>query len=114
MTGKNNLLFICNQNENRSLMAHKMFEKKKDYNIKSAGFYSEISKVNTPLLKWAGIIFVFEEAHVERLKDKYPNIWFEKRIINLEIPDIFPYGNEELKKQITRKMRQWWKFLKTD
>ncbi len=105
------LLFICNQNENRSLTAHRMFEERSDCEIRSAGLYSTETPVTGRILQWADAIIVFEERHVLWLKEDYPQIWFDKRVIDIDIPDRYRYMDEELRELILSRMEDWWSTL---
>ena len=91
------LLFICSQNKRRSLTAEELFKNHPVYTAKSAG--TEIgarTRITAGLLGWAEIIFVMERKHQDRLKAKYPEEIANKTIINLRIPDNYPYQNETL------------------
>jgi len=103
-----NLLFLCNQNENRSLTAQHLFEGNVPHEIKSAGFYSEKTPVTKDILQWADAIFVFEEAHVDKLKKEWPDVWFEKRVICLDVEDVYRYMQDELVKVVEERMGEWW------
>jgi len=103
-----NLLFLCNQGENRSRTAKELFQGKVLHELRSAGFYSESCPATLETLEWADAIVVFEEVHVEKLKQEHPEIWFEKRIINLDILDVYNYQQEELKGLLESKMEEWW------
>ncbi len=105
-----NLLFVCNQGENRSLTAKEMYAKI-GYNAKSAGIYSDSFPLNTDLLKWAEIVFVFEENHIQNIRNRFPDLAFEKRIVDLDIEDIYNYGNNELIKIIKKKVNEWLEML---
>ncbi|MDD2679150.1 MAG: phosphotyrosine protein phosphatase [Candidatus Nanoarchaeia archaeon] len=95
---KLNLLFICNQGENRSRTGASIYKHK--HFTKFAGFYSFDKKklLTEEMLKWSQIIFVMEKRHVEELYNAYPEYYFEKRVVNLDIPDVYCFGNAELKK----------------
>lgn len=45
---------------------------------------------------WAVVIFVMERRHLGRLGEKFGRSVFEKRVICLDIPDDYPYMDEEL------------------
>jgi len=100
------ILFICNANVNRSKTAELLF--KKNFETKSAGFYCEDSKtttqVNRALLDWTDIIIVFEEDHINFLRNNYPSIYLSKTIINIELPDIYTYMSEDLQERLTWKI----------
>jgi predicted protein tyrosine phosphatase len=105
-----NLLFICNQGENRSRTAAEIFSKK--YETSYAGFYSlnRSLLLKESMLKKADAIFVMEQNHINELINNYPYYYLNKRIINLEIPDIYCYNQEELiiiiKKSVNFKLKE--------
>jgi len=53
------VLFICNQNQNRSKTAEHLFKKK--FEAKSAWLYNA-KPVTKKQLSWAGVIIVMEDA----------------------------------------------------
>ena len=94
-----NTLFICNQNENRSRTAEELVP-----GSRSAGLYSEISPVTRELVEWTDIIVVFEQKQVEEVKKRFPKLAFEKRIFNLDVKDVYNYGDSELARVIKGKL----------
>ena len=87
------VLFICNQNENRSKTAEELFKGK--FETKSAGLYNENS-VSSSELSWSNLIVVMEESQREELSKRFPDIYLQKQIISLNIPDIYKYNQNEL------------------
>jgi predicted protein tyrosine phosphatase len=104
------LLFICNQNQNRSKTAEDLFKAK--YVVNSAGFYcddtTETKIVTREMMQWADVIFVFERMHIEEIRKRFPGEYLSKIIVNLDIPDVYRYGNPELRvilmKKVPRKL----------
>ena len=96
-----NVLFICNQNKNRSKAAEEIFKKK--WNTKSAGLYNE-NPVTEETLHWADLIIVMEDEQRKELGKRFPKIYLSKRILSLNIPDIYSYGQEELKQILEERM----------
>jgi len=101
-----NTLFLCNQNENRSKTSEELVP-----GSKSAGLYSEISPVTRELVEWADIIVVFEQKQVDEVKKRIPKLAFEKRIFNLDVSDVYNYGDPLLKKIIKGKLEGIREFL---
>ena len=99
------VLFLCNQGENRSRTAAEIFSKK--YETKYAGLYSfDKSKLLTDeLLNWCDAILVMQKEHIEYLAENKPAYYLEKRVVNLEVPDIYDYNNEELIKILKQKAK---------
>ena len=91
------LLFICSQNRMRSLTAEKLYDGFPGYEVKSAG--TELS-ARIPLtqehVQWADMIFVMEPEHLERVQFEYSGLLAGKRIICLNIPDIYSYMEPDL------------------
>ena len=96
-----NILFICNQNKNRSKTAEELF--KTTYNTKSAGLYSD-KPVNRNQLQWADLIVVMEDEQRIELVKRFPDEVMKKRVISLNIPDYFSYGSPELIDHLRMKM----------
>jgi predicted protein tyrosine phosphatase len=88
-----NILFVCNQNLNRSKTAEEIFKDK--FSARSAGLYNE-SSVTEEELSWADIILVMEEDQRAEIAKRFPEIYLQKRILSLDIPDIYHYNQPEL------------------
>ena len=95
-----NILFICNQNQNRSKTAERVFKGK--FQTKSAGLYNE-KPVTERQLSWADIIVVMEDEQRAELANRFPRQYLQKRILSLGIPDIYLYGQPELIKALKSK-----------
>lgn len=108
-----NLLFICNQGENRSRTAAEIYSKK--FNTSYAGFYSfnKSLLLKEQMLEMADAIFVMEKSHIENLVTNYEDYYFNKRIINLEIPDVYSYNQPELVDLLKKKINPYIKELKS-
>lgn len=87
------VLFICNQNQNRSKTAEEIF--KDQFETKSAGLYNE-RPVTEEELSWADIIVVMEDNQRSEIAKRFPKQYIQKRILSLEIPDIYRYSQPEL------------------
>jgi len=98
-----NILFICNQNQNRSKTAEHIF--KNTFNTKSAGLYNT-KPVSEKQLSWADIVLVMEDAQRTELSRRFPKQYLQKRIVSLEIPDIYSYGQKELVNILQTKMHE--------
>ncbi len=95
------LLFICNQNQNRSRTAEEIF--RGEYETKSAGLYNE-KPVTKEQLEWADIVVVMEDSQRKEISRRFPEAYMKKKIISLEIPDIYVYNDENLIRIIKQKM----------
>ena len=95
------VLFICNQNENRSKTAESLFRGK--FETKSAGLYNE-KPVTEKQLSWADIVVVMEDAQRTELASRFPKQYMQKKIISLNIPDIYHYNQPELVNALKSRM----------
>lgn len=87
------VLFICNQNKNRSKTAEEIFKGK--LKTKSAGVYNE-KAVSAKEISWADLIVVMEDAQRSEIVKRFPKLYMQKRILSLDIPDIYAYNQPEL------------------
>ena len=91
------LLFLCSQNKRRSLTAEKIFNGFNGHEARSAGTETNARiKVTSGLIGWADIIFCMEKKHLRRIRDKYPDIVSDKKIVCLNITDDYEYMDEDL------------------
>ena len=88
-----NILFICNQNENRSKTAEQLFKDR--FKTKSAGLYNT-APVTQKQLQWADAIIVMEEHQRNEIAMRFPGVYMQKRILSLDIPDVYHYNQPEL------------------
>lgn len=96
------LLFVCNQNKHRSRTAEELF--KGEFETKSAGLYNE-RPVTEEELAWADIIIVMEERQREELSKRFPKQYLQKRILSLNIEDIYQYNQPELIEELKNKIQ---------
>lgn len=90
---KKKVLFICNQNQNRSKTAEELF--KDIFNTKSAGLFNS-HPLTEYTLKWADMIFVMEDNQRSEIAKRFPKQYMQKQIISLNIPDVYNYNQTEL------------------
>lgn len=86
-----NILFVCNQGQNRSKTAEFLF---RDFNTKSAGLYNNL--LTKEQLEWANIMFVMEEFQRREISKRFPEEYMKKRILCLDIPDYYYFNQPEL------------------
>lgn len=96
-----NLLFVCNQGQNRSRTGAELL--KDSVNTQYTGLYSE-SPLKKSQMQWADIILVMEDHQREEISKRFPKEYMEKRIISLDIPDYFHYNQPELIKLLKEKI----------
>lgn len=97
------VLFICNQNENRSKTAEEIFKNR--FKTKSAGLYNE-KPVTEKQLSWADVIVVMEDFQRMEIAKRFPKLYMQKRILSLGIPDIYNYNEPELVDILKSKMNE--------
>ena len=87
------VLFICNQNQNRSKTAENVFKGK--FKTKSAGLYNE-KPVTKKQISWADTVIVMEEVQRKEIAKRFPEQYMQKRVLSLNIPDTYNYNQPEL------------------
>lgn len=98
------ILFICNQNKHRSKTAEEIFKNK--FETKSAGLFC-LKPLTEKKLSWAEVIMVMEEAQRKEISKRFPKLYLQKRVLNLDIPDRYNYGNLELTKILNQKIEEY-------
>ncbi|HII17395.1 TPA: phosphotyrosine protein phosphatase [Candidatus Woesearchaeota archaeon] len=96
-----NLLFICNQNQNRSKTAEELF--RPIHKTMSAGLYNT-SPVTKNQLSWADAIIVMEGEQRAELARRFPEVYMQKRVLSLDISDVYHYNQPELVASLKAKM----------
>ena len=102
------VLFICNQNENRSKTAQEIFQGK--FNTKSAGLYNN-KPVTEKQLSWAEVVVVMEDEQRSEIAKRFPKQYMQKRIISLDIPDIYTYNDHKLVNILNSKVNEYADYL---
>jgi len=103
------VLFVCTQNLLRSPTAEALYRGRPGLEVRSAGIAPDARvPVTEELLQWAEIVFVMEERHRQYL----PRHFFSafgggKRIVCLEVPDVFHFMDPELVLILTEKLRPY-------
>jgi predicted protein tyrosine phosphatase len=96
------LLFICNENDNRSKTAEEMF--RGEFETRSAGLHNQ-TPVTAEELQWADTIIVMEDVQGSELTRRFPELYLQRRIRSLDIRDIYQYMQPELKTMLNEKMQ---------
>ena len=96
-----NILFICNQNQNRSKTAEELYKDK--FETRSAGLYNE-KPVTKRQISWANTIIVMEEDQRKEIAKRFPEEYLRKRILSLDVPDTYNYNQPELVNLLKSKM----------
>lgn len=99
------LLFLCSRNQWRSPTAEKVYQSDARVEARSAGVSSAARcRVSEKLLLWADLVLVMEHEHKSRLREMFPDIVQDLRIEVLDIPDDYPFMDEELMKLIRERV----------
>jgi len=88
-----NVLFVCNQNQNRSKTAEEVFRGR--FNARSAGLFNE-KPLSEKELSWADVILVMDEEQRAEIGRRFPKAYMKKQILSLDIPDVYHYNQPEL------------------
>jgi predicted protein tyrosine phosphatase len=103
------VLFLCFQNRRRSATAERLFCKREDLDVLSAGIGPDaLVRVNERMLDWADAIFVMEEPHRRELERMFPGHAALERVISLDIPDEYAFLDPELVNLLTTRV---WRHL---
>ena len=95
------VLFVCNQNENRSKTAEELFRVR--YETKSAGLYNN-KPVTKKQIEWADILVVMEDKQRSEIAKRFPRLYMQKRILSLGISDMYSYKDPNLIKILQNRM----------
>ena len=98
-----NVLFVCNQNMHRSKTAAELF--KDSFNTRSAGIYA-IKPIAENEVAWADTIVVMEDHQRSEIANRFPGLYLQKRILSLDIPDVFHFNQPELVEMLNDKVRK--------
>ena len=97
------LLFICNQNKHRSRTAEDMF--RKEFDTRSAGLYNA-NPVTEQQLSWADVVVVMDDDQRRELGKRFPSQYLKKRIVSLDVPDVYNYGDTELMQRLKTQLHK--------
>ncbi len=97
------LLFVCNMNMHRSKTAEEKF--KGLFETRSKGLYDKIVKKDD--MEWADVVIVMEQEQRKELGERFPGKYLEKRVLCLDVPDIYLYNSPQLVKVLEERMSQY-------
>jgi len=93
------VLFICHLNRSRSATAERLFAKRHDLDVRSAGTASDaLVRVNARMLEWADVIFTMDPTQQAALQQMFPDHPALAHLICLDIPDDFVFLQPDLVK----------------
>ncbi len=91
------VLFVCRLNQNRSATAERLFCKRPDLDVSSAGTNEDARvRVNARMLDWADVIFALDDIEEKNLRTMFPDHAALARIVCLDIPDVYGFNDAEL------------------
>jgi predicted protein tyrosine phosphatase len=99
------ILFVCGKNRRRSPTAEEIFAGMDGIEGSSAGISVEAEcPVSADLLQWAGRVFVMEQRQRRYLQAHFASVLKDKKIICLNIPDIYLYMQPELVEMLRKRV----------
>lgn len=101
-------LYVCTSNRHTSRTAYDMMSEiylkdehdsagvsLSEVEVTKRDFWDGAKHLSKEQLEWADKVFVFEPAHVIYISKMW-NKKYDKKVLNLNIPPMFEYGNEQL------------------
>lgn len=86
------VLFLCRHNRRRSPTAERLFSKRPDLEVRSAGTaHDALARVNAQMLEWADLIFIMDHQQRRSLRRRFSGHPALDRLICLDIPDEFTF-----------------------
>lgn len=86
------VLFVCHYNRRRSATAERIFCKRQDLEVRSAGTAPDaMVQVSRRMLDWADIIFTMDVSQQHALDQMFPAHPALERLVCLDIPDEFVF-----------------------
>jgi predicted protein tyrosine phosphatase len=96
-TDPRRVLFVCQLNRARSATAERLFSKRPDLEVVSAGTSDDaLVRVNWRMLEWADVIFTMDATQQRDLERLFPGHTALSRAICLGIPDDYGFLQPEL------------------
>ena len=97
MTQPLRVLFVCRLNRKRSATAERLFCKRQDLDVRSAGTNEDARvRVNQRMMDWADVIFAMDSDGHGKLQAMFPGHASLARIVCLDIPDQYEFNDPEL------------------
>lgn len=96
------VLFLCRHNRMRSPTAERLFAKRPDLEVRSAGTSSDaLTRVNARMLEWADLVFIMDDQQRRSLGRRFDGHPTLEHLICLDIPDDFTFMQPELVELLT-------------
>lgn len=102
---KENLLFVCSRNQWRSPTAEGLLRNHPAYQARSAGTSEKARiKLSHKLVAWADVLIVMERRHRDILRERFAAELAGKRVVVLDIPDLYGFNDPELVELLKEKL----------
>ena len=102
------VLFVCRLNRHRSATAERIFCKRKDLDVRSAGTDADaMVRVNKRMLDWAHVIFAMDQIQVDALRQMFPDHPALERVVCLDIEDVYVFLEPRLVKLLQEMVPQY-------
>lgn len=102
------VLFVCGRNRARSPTAESVFADYPGVETASAGTSPDAdTQLSADLIEWADIIFVMEPVHRRKLSTQFRAALKNKRMVCLDIPDKYAFGDAELTRVLKGKVARF-------
>jgi len=102
------VLFVCGKNKLRSPTAEAIFAQWPGVDAQSAGLSNDaITPVSSDLIEWAHVIVVMEQIHRSKLTGKFKAYLKGKKLVVLDIPDVYEYMQPELVQLLKAKVPKY-------
>ena len=102
------VLFICRLNRHRSATAERIFCKRRDLDVRSAGTEEDsMVRVNTRMLEWAEVIFTMDSQQGQSLERMFPSHPALQRLTCLDIQDVFTFLDPRLVTLLEEKVQKY-------
>lgn len=99
------VLFVCRYNRCRSATAERLFCKRPDVDVRSAGTSDDaLVRVNRAMLDWADVILTMDPQQQKALARLFPGHPSLKRIVCLDIPDDYAFLDPGLVKLLEERV----------
>jgi predicted protein tyrosine phosphatase len=107
MSQPRRLLFICRLNRSRSATAERLFAKRADLDVRSAGTAPDaLVRVNANMLDWADLIFVMDPEQRHWLQREFTGHPALAHVVCLDISDDFTFLQPELVELLEQRVPQ--------
>ncbi len=99
------ILFVCLQNRVRSATAERLYCKRPELEVRSAGTSDDaMVQVNARMLDWAELVFTMDEGQRVALEQMFPGHRALQQVVCLDIPDDFTFLQPELVKLLQERV----------